>query len=129
MPNVGTVFLSFRSPETEDAAQIRALLEPRWTVLTHPVSRAARDTWRRDCERMIGEADAMICIVGEHTAESENVDWELQQALERRRIPVIAVRAQKRDAPMLPERLGGAEVLERAALPGRLDEVSLERTA
>jgi hypothetical protein len=122
---VGTVFVSHRRPEQADADRLAERLGPAWRILAHPVVATAADTWQADCRRLIGEADALICIVGDGTADSPNVTWELQTALALGR-PVLALRAEAAAAPALPSPLRGP-LVEPADLPGRLDAVTLSR--
>ena len=98
-------------------------------MVTHAVEPQAAGTWQHECERLIRQADAVVCIVGDTTAGSPNVEWELEQAL-RHGAPVLAVRAPAAPAPALPAPLAArrAPLLEPDDLPARLDEVVLERT-
>lgn len=125
---MGTVFVSHRATEQADADRLREGLEPHWAVVTHPISPEGATTWREECRRLIASADAVIVIIGDRTAESPNVGWELQTALERG-MPVLAVRAEHADAPPLPGPVVARvrELLEPEDLLTRLGEVSLER--
>ena len=122
------MFLSHRFAEQAEADRLAAQLRPRWTVVTHAVTPEAATTWQRDCRPLIGRADAVVCIVGDRTAESTNIDWEIETALARG-VPVIAVRSPEAIAPALPAPLAarGSRLLETIELPTRLDEVALER--
>jgi hypothetical protein len=125
---VATLFISHRFPEQGYADQLERTLEPGWTVRTHAVSPDAAGTWRDDCRLLIQGADAVLCIVGDTTADSPNVDWELETAMTGG-APVLAVRAPGSVAPRLPAPLAArrARLLEPEELPARLDEVALER--
>jgi hypothetical protein len=125
---VARVFVSYRYPEHGDAQRLRARLGERWEVLTHAVTPEAAATWQAECRRLIMEADAVVCIVGDGTAGSPNVEWELETAIALGR-PVLAVRAQSATAPALPAPLAarGGTLFAPDALPRRLDEVALER--
>jgi nucleoside 2-deoxyribosyltransferase len=126
---VGNVFVSHRVAEQDDADHLREMLRGRWDVVTHAVSPAEAETWQRECRRLIESADAVIVIVGDRTAESSNVDWELETALGLAR-PVLAVRAARSARPALPAPIvaRGSALLEPDAVLSRLDEVALERT-
>jgi TIR domain len=125
---VGRVFLSYRYPEREDAWRLRDRLGPSWEVLTHAVKPDASETWQGECRRLIAGADAVVCIVGSGTAESPNVDWELETAIALGR-PVLAMRGEGAAAPALPAPLAarGDGLLEPESLSRQLDEVALER--
>jgi hypothetical protein len=119
------VFISHRRAEQADADRLVDRLGGRWRVVTHAVSPAAAETWQQACRRLLGDADAVVCIVGDDTAASPNVEWELKTAIELGR-PVIPVRAQGSATPDLPTPLTGP-LIEDDDLPARLDEVALER--
>jgi nucleoside 2-deoxyribosyltransferase len=125
---VGSVFLSHRYPERDDARWLRERLGAEWRVLTHAVTPEAAETWRAECRRLITEADAIVCIVGTSTAESPNVAWELKTALAVGR-PVIAASSASAESPELPAPLAarGTPLLALEDVPRRLEEVALER--
>jgi nucleoside 2-deoxyribosyltransferase len=125
---VGRVFLSHRLADQADADRLRGRLDGPWTVLTHTVSPAAAATWQDECRRLIDETDVVICIVGDTTAASPNVAWEIETALARG-TPVIAVRAERSMAPSLPAPLEarGYMLVDPKDAETRLDEVALER--
>jgi hypothetical protein len=125
---VARVFVSYRYPEHGDAQRLRERLGARWEVLTHAVKPDAAATWQAECRRLIAEADAVVCIVGDGTAGSPNVEWELETAIALDR-PVLAVRGEHASAPALPAPLAarGSALLAPQDLPRRLDEVALER--
>jgi hypothetical protein len=126
---VATLFISHRFAEQPDADRLRQQLGSRWRILTHAVSREAAATWQEECRQLIQRADAVVCIVGDRTAESPNVDWELETALASG-TEVIPVRAERSVAPALPASLVARRsgLLEAGDLPARLDEVAFERT-
>lgn len=125
---MGTVFISHRRSEQRDADALIDRLSGRWRVLTHAVDPEAADTWQAECSRMIGESDAVVCVVGPRTALSPNVDWELETAAALGR-PVIAVRGADAGTPDLPAPLAarGARLREAHELRALLDEVAFER--
>ena len=127
MRRVARVFVSYRHPDSAAAERLRSELEPEWRVITHAVSPERAATWQDECMRLIGDADAMICVVGDTTAASPNVDWEIETALARG-IRVLPFRAERSVEPALPRALAGQRLLELAELAARLDEVALERT-
>jgi hypothetical protein len=123
---VARVFVSYRHADSAMAEWLKRELEPRWTVLTHAASPERATTWQDECLRLIGDADAMICVVGDTTAASPNVDWEIATALARG-TPVLPLRADGSVGPALPRPLTGQALLEPQELAARLDEVALER--
>jgi hypothetical protein len=122
------VFVSYRYPEHSDAQRLRERFGARWEMLTHAVKPDASATWKAECRRLIAEADAVVCIVGDGTAASPNIEWELETAIAFGR-PVLAVRAEPAAAPALPAPLAarGSALIAPEDLPRRLDEVALER--
>ena len=116
---MGTVFVSSRTTEKADVEGLEAALGQRWALLRHAVTPAAEASWRNECRRLIEAADVVVCVVGETTAESPNVEWELEVALAIGR-PVVAVRASAAVAPRLPQPIADADLAEPAALLDRL---------
>lgn len=123
-----SVFVSHRRPEQADADRLGKRLGARWRLLSHPVARAASETWQHECRRLIETADAVVCIVGDTTAASPNVDWELETARRAGR-PVIAMRSPHAAAPVLPAALAasGEALIEPGDVDTRLEEAVLER--
>ena len=126
MGRVARVFVSYRHADSAMAERLKRELEPRWTVLTHAASPERAVTWQEECSRLICEADAMICVVGDTTAASPNVDWEIETALARA-TPVLPLRADGSVEPTVPAPLAGRKLLEPQEVAARLDEVALER--
>lgn len=123
-----TLFISYRRAEQDDADELRRDLAGRIRVTSHTVTPAAAATWREECQRLIRSADAVVCIVGDQTAESPNVDWELETAFRIDR-PVLAVRAGESVDPELPEPLADhrCSLLEPDDLRLRLEALAYER--
>jgi hypothetical protein len=128
MRRVPTVFVSHRHHEQDDADHLRARLGGRWRVVSHPVTADAAEIWQSTCRRLIGESDAVVCIVGDRTAESPNIEWELERAGELGR-PLFAMRARAAAAPALPRALAtrGMTLLEPDELEARLRILVPER--
>jgi TIR domain len=122
---VGTVFLSHRRTEQADAEAIARRLGDRWRIVTLPVRPAA---WQDAYRELVSRADAVVCIVGERTAESPNVGWELETALELGR-PLLAVRSAAAPAPRLPAPLAARRIplIEADDVAARLAEAVYER--
>jgi MTH538 TIR-like domain (DUF1863) len=128
MAHMPAVFVSMRQTEQPDLAIVEAELGERWELLTHAVSPAAEATWRDECRRLIGTADAVVCIVGDETAESPNVDWELEIALSAS-VPVVAMRSPRARDPRLPAPLAvtGHPLVDPEAVAQRLEALVYER--
>jgi hypothetical protein len=123
---VRTVFLSYRWTERPDADAIARRLGNRWRIVTLPNK---PDAWQDEYRELVREADAVVCIVGEHTADSPHVDWELETAFEFGR-PAIPVRSPGAPAPRMPAPLAarGSALIEPDEVATRLAEVAYERT-
>jgi hypothetical protein len=123
---VRTVFLSYRRTEQPDADAIARRLGDRWRIVTLPTK---PDAWQDEYHDLVREAVAVVCIVGEHTADSPHVDWELETAFELGR-PVIAARSPGSPAPRMPAPLAarGSTPIETDDVAARLAEVAYERT-
>lgn len=128
MAHMAAIFVSTRRTEQPDLAMLEERLGARWEILTHAVSPAAEATWRDECRRLIGAADAVVCIVGDATAASPNVDWELETALLMNR-PVVAMRSPRARDPRLPAPLAAAghTLVEAGAIARRLEALLYER--
>jgi hypothetical protein len=80
----------------------------RWQLDVFPTDGRWDADWRFECEHRIRACDAMIVLVGEGTADSAPVDWEVRTALAFAR-PVLALRIEDGDHP-LPRALVEANV-------------------
>jgi TIR domain len=119
---VGTVFLSYRRTEQPDADAIARRLGDRWRIVSLP---AKLGEWQDRYRELVRTADAVVCIVGEHTADSPHVDCELETAFELGR-RVIAMRSPGTPAPRVPTPLAGSTLIEPDDVAARLAVV--ERT-
>jgi len=50
-----------------------------WELKVHP--RGDEEDWRRECEQLIRDSDAVICLVGKTASHRSGVDWEIRTAL------------------------------------------------
>jgi hypothetical protein len=87
------LFLSFMSRDREDANRLRRRLEQTrdgWRVDVYPRKRVSPEAWQKGVKGLIEFADAVVCLIGDETAASENVKWEIETALsyEKRVVPV-----------------------------------------
>ena len=49
-----------------------------WELKVHP--RGDEEDWRRECEQLIRDSDAVICLVGKTASHRSGVDWEIRTA-------------------------------------------------
>jgi hypothetical protein len=124
---VGTIFLSYRRAEEPDADALRARIGER-RLVSHSASPGAAATWQDECRELLRTASAVVCIVGNGTALSPNVEWELETALGLG-LPVVGVRSAASPSPPLPAPLAarGLDLVELEDAAERLDEVAYER--
>jgi hypothetical protein len=93
------VFISYRHDDAAAARDLErasnALEGVELCTLPSDATAGPRD-WRESCRRLIGAADALVCLAGPTTSESPNVAWELEEAT-RCGIPILLVGPSARD--------------------------------
>ena len=74
----------------------------RWELTVH--TRGEEKDWRRECEQLIRDSDAVICLVGQAASHRSGVDWEIRTALSLNK-PLVAayVGGAHENAPALAE--------------------------
>lgn len=90
---VRNVFISFK---IEDEAQVNLLRHQAKEGLgiefrDYSVKEPFDEKWKTNCKERIAQTSALICFIGEKTAESEAVNWEIKEAY-RQGKKVIGVR-------------------------------------
>ncbi len=87
-------FKVFFAHKTADKEIVERLLcELRNNMPNYPIKNLSSDvpqsdSWKDVAEKLIKECDALVCIVGRESHESEPIDWELTKAIENRKYVV-----------------------------------------
>ena len=85
------LFFVYCSECKQHVEEIRKELESRAEVLRlrdiseDTPENTPKNAWHKNALKMIEQADVIVYVVSEHTAENENVEWELRQSVEKQK--------------------------------------------
>ena len=87
------VFMVNSSSDRDEAIRVKAYLEQadssgrryaKVRILEHPLS-----SWHEEFKRTLKETHLVLFLQGEHSAESKNIQWEIELALEAKKAVVV----------------------------------------
>ena len=125
---IRNVFISFH---VDDEAQVNLLRSQSKSedfdiaFRDYSVKEPFDEKWKSQCRERIAQTSAMVCMIGEHTAERPSVIWELEEAYKQGK-KVIGVRIYRDSNHQIPEplKIHGARIInwDLAELRKFLDE-------
>jgi len=125
------VFFSHRSADAELVRDLKARLRdllPNMPFDDVSESVPFQDDWRAPAQSVLEDCDALVCIVGPNTFESEPVDWEIAQAAQLGKPIVVTRRSADYQLPPCCERLSIAAMeWDPVVLAGHIGELLVNR--
>ena len=100
-PQSNRIFVSYRTDDAPAREELERGVTQRWKERwsfkavaqdgREDESASTETSWRDECEALIKDSVAVVCLVGNTTAESQNIEWEIQTAIASQK-PILAIR-------------------------------------